>query len=164
MEQDRDEPEVIDRDGRYALTLEAAGYAIRDLDQPAEAEALWSFPRGDEGFEAAWARYTELLRAGRRAGRRWVRFLRWVVAAGVAVWVVSGLGIAWIYIFAAPRGSFDFSGLYRWVTTADSASYHMWLGALVLLVVAWLKERLIDGGAEPRRRPATDDDRSRSAR
>lgn len=122
MEQGRGEPEVIDRDGRYALTLEAAGYAIRDLDQPAEAEPLWVFPRGDEGFEAAWVQYTELLRAERSEGRRWVRFLRWVVAAGVAVWVVSGSGIAWIYA-QAPRGSFQ--RWYGWVTAVDTVSYRV---------------------------------------
>lgn len=157
MEQDRGEPELIDRDGRYALTLEAAGYAIRDLDEPAEAEPLWGFPRGDEGFEAAWAQYAELLRAERRAGHRWVRFLRWVVVAGVAVWVVSGLGTVWFYVVFSPRGSF-YDSWYRWVTAVDTVSYRVWLGALVLLVVAWMRQRLIDDAVptEPRRRASGD--------
>jgi hypothetical protein len=91
----------------------------------------------------------------RRGGERWasthmeavlsavsVDVLAAVVAIGVIVWVLATALYAWI-ILAETSGNGSLPSWYRWAAMGQQLSYAVWLGALAILVVKWLRERVL---------------------
>lgn len=81
--------------------------------------------------------------------KRVIHFLTVVVIVGVVVWIV-GDAIFFAYLFG---GNHNFSpGLGNWQTWVQilgRVGYDAWLGALALLLLIWLTERLAVGALPP---------------
>lgn len=76
-------------------------------------------------------------RLGGRA--RVIRFLTAAVVIGVGVWIVSQ-AFLYIIVFRSDQG---FGGSVRWLQIVNLVSYAVWLGALALMLLLWLRERLL---------------------
>ena len=150
-----DGAEIVEQSGRYALIRDADGVAIYDLDLGSDAEPVASYPPGDAGFEAAWERYGRLVRGARRERFGLVRLLGIVVVVGVIVWVVAGIGYGTLFVGLDLFGNGPQSRWWARIQAADTIAYHAWVGALALLLLLWLWQRLGDhpGGATAPRRP-----------
>ncbi len=150
-----DGAEIVEQSGRYALIRDADGVAIYDLDLGSDADPVASYPPGDAGFEAAWDRYGGLVRGARRERFGLVRVLGVVVVVGVIVWVVAGVGYGSLIVGVDLTGRGPQSRWWVWFQTADTVSYHVWVGALAVLVMLWLWQRFGSdaGGATAPRRP-----------
>lgn len=154
-----DGAEIVEQSGRYALIRDADGVAIYDLDLGSDADPVASYPPGDEGFEAAWERYGRLVRGARRERFGLIRVLGVVVVVGVIVWVVAGVGYGSSIAGLYRSGNGPQSRWWLWFQVADTISYHVWVGALAVLLVLWLWQRFgSDAGSAtaPRRPDAAD--------
>jgi hypothetical protein len=150
-----DGAEIVEQSGRYALIRDADGVAIYDLDLGSDADPVASYPQGDEGFEAAWGRYGRLVRGARRERFGLIRVLGIVVVVGVIVWVVAGVGYGTLFVGFDLIGNGPQSRWWPWIQAADTIAWHVWVGALAVLLVLWIWQRFGSdaGGATAPRRP-----------
>ncbi len=154
-----DGAEIVEQTTRYALIRDADGVAIYDLDLGSDAAPVASYPPGDEGFEAAWERYGMLVRGARRERLRLIRVLGVVVVVGVAVWVVTGVGYGMLLAGLDLAGNGTQSRWWLWVQVAETISYHVWVGALAVLLLLWLWRRLAHDPGASAPRPQGEGDR-----
>jgi hypothetical protein len=69
-----------------------------------------------------------------------IRVLTAAVVIGVGVWVVSQA----VLYFLVLRSDQGFSGGWvRWLQILNQVSYAVWLGPLALMLLLWLRERLL---------------------
>jgi len=143
--------DLIDSDGRYALTLGPAGHQIWNLDSP-ESEPVATYPGGEAGFEAAWDRYLEIGKAERHKKQRPIRVLYISAIVAEIAWVVVGLFSTFTYYRAinesvsGPGGAlinFSMNNVLRF-QVLDQALSHVAIGLLAILLTIWLGRVLID--------------------
>ena len=68
-----------------------------------------------------------------------IRVLTAAVVFGVGVWVVSQ-ALLYVVVFRSNPG---IEGWVRWLQILNLVSYAVWLGALALTLLLWLRERLL---------------------
>ena len=115
---------------RYVLAEDADGYAI--WERGGGDDPLERFPETEEGFDAAERRFRELRRTPRRTS--WQMVVSVVIVAGLALWIVGGIGFGLLTTFSirSPLGI----SLPLLVDTAGfrlAAAGILALGAIVLL-------------------------------
>ena len=96
-----------------------------------------------------------LVRGARSERFGLIRMLGIVVTVGVIVWVVAGVGYGSSIAGLYRSGNGPASRWWLWFQVADTISYHVWVGALAVLLVLWLWQRFGSdtGGATAPRRP-----------
>ena len=128
---------------RYVLAELDDSYVIWDLRDPGD-EPVETYPATEEGFERANERFKTLVRLDRRDRASLVIVLRWVVVVGVVVWAISGViwRIDYYKTTEFPIGGF--SGRIRYAQMMEGIAYDVWLGALAILVLTLVFDRLKD--------------------
>lgn len=63
------------------------------------------------------------------------------VVIGICVWIVSQVAL-YLFIYSQSLPSLGSEGWVKWAQILSQVSYAVWLGALALLLLLWLRERL----------------------
>jgi hypothetical protein len=85
-----------------------------------------------------------------------VRILVVLVIVGVSVWVVAGVGYGTVIVSLYRDGGGPQNRWWVWIQVAETISYHVWVGALAVLLLLWLRQRVAVSATEPRRRASAD--------
>jgi len=130
---------------RYASLVQTPhGYEVHRR----ERATIETFPANDQGFDAAWDRYSELTRVA-RSGRALSALVVIGVAAAV-LWFVLALINGVLYVVVTGRsGSHDpIIELLSWISPFTTAAYALFVGAVGSYGAGWLYRR----GMPPARR------------
>jgi hypothetical protein len=139
---DDDDFEVLDANTSYTLTADAGGYAIWPAGGDDE-EPLRTFPKTEDGSDAAWIEFHRLTSRARWA--RWAQVpmgtLRWTAIISAIVWIIARfVESLWFALESTSFGD-GFSRWLAWFQFADQLAFAVFVSAVGLYVVLWLERR-----------------------
>ena len=87
---------------------------------------------------------------------RVIRFLTTAAIIGIGVWIITQV-VSLISFFGIIRTvSQSFANWIAWVQILSQLAYDVWVGALALLLLLWLTERLAGSTLPPESPPPPD--------
>lgn len=144
-----DAPVVLRSTRRFVLLDASDEYRL--IDRTAGEDAVETFPATEEGFDAAWQRFSKVVREERLS--RGYPWLWMAIAGGTALWVVAGVAsTAWFFGGLGPGGFGDISSrVFEIVVVLSEIGSRIAIGGLVLLAALVLRSRLAqqNGAALP---------------
>jgi hypothetical protein len=115
-----------------------------------------SGPRGNQRDRQLWISFRDLERRtydahvlDRLGGReKVIGILTASVVIGICVWIVSQIAL-YLFIYSGSLPSLSIEGWVKWAQILSQVSYAVWLGALALLLLLWLRDRLVGSALPP---------------
>jgi hypothetical protein len=149
---DDEASEVLATNASYTLTTDAGGFAIWPVGADDEAP-LRTFPKTDDGSDAAWSEFRRL--TSRARWSRWARVptgaLRWTAIVSAMAWIIARFLLSLWLVLESTSPSFEGSPRWlAWLQFADQFTFAVFVSAVGLYVVFWLERR--SAPSEPRSR------------